>query len=108
MKPNVVRTQRSLILLIAIAFALFCTEASRGQDTDARSAPSVEQVKFFESKIRPVLIQECYGCHSSKTSNAKGGPRLDNEQLTPLGGSSGPAVVPGDLDASVIYSAITY
>lgn len=67
-----------------------------------------EQLTFFESKIRPVLIQECYSCHSSKTGNTKGGLRLDSEQLTHLGGESGPAVVPGDLDASLIYQAISY
>jgi len=67
-----------------------------------------EQLTFFESKIRPLLVKECYSCHSSKTGNAKGGLRLDTEQLTKLGGNSGPAVVPGDLDASLIYGAISY
>ncbi|MEO8271615.1 MAG: DUF1549 domain-containing protein, partial [Aureliella sp.] len=110
MKPNVAFQQIFLILSYAVGFALLGTEISHGQDqgADARPAPTVEQIKFFESKIRPVLIQECYGCHSSKTGNAKGGLRLDNEQLMQLGGSSGPAVVPGDLDASLIYNAINY
>ncbi|MEZ6152126.1 MAG: PSD1 and planctomycete cytochrome C domain-containing protein [Pirellulaceae bacterium] len=108
MKPIVALSRSFLILLNATGFALLCTEASTGQDADDRPAPSVEQVKFFESKIRPVLIQECYGCHSSKTGNAKGGLRLDNEQLMHLGGSSGPAVVPGNVDESLIYNAISY
>jgi len=87
----------------AVAFFLLATPAT-GEETAIAS----EQLSFFESKIRPVLIQECYSCHSSKTGNAKGGLRLDSEQLTHLGGESGPAVVPGDLDASLIYQAISY
>ena len=67
-----------------------------------------EQRNFFESKIHPVLIRECYGCHSNKAGNVRGGLRLDTRQLTLLGGGSGPAVVPGDLDESLLYNAITH
>ncbi len=84
------------------------TEVNAAEDKAVKTKPSVEQINFFESKIRPVLIKECYSCHSSKTGNAKGGLRLDTEQLTHLGGSSGPAIVPGDLEASLLYNAITY
>lgn len=69
---------------------------------------SPEQLSFFESKIRPVLIRECYSCHSNQTGNARGGLRLDTRQLTAIGGDGGPAVVPGDLDASLLWAAITY
>lgn len=69
---------------------------------------SAEQVDFFESKIRPVLIKECYGCHSNKTGNARGGLRLDTRELTHIGGSSGPAVVPGNLDESLLFNAIIH
>lgn len=67
-----------------------------------------EELKFFEKKIRPVLISECYGCHSNKSGNVRGGLRLDTKTLTHLGGSSGPAVVPGDLDESLLYNAILH
>ncbi|MBI1247227.1 DUF1553 domain-containing protein [bacterium] len=69
---------------------------------------TTEQRNFFESKIHPVLIRECYGCHSNKAGNVRGGLRLDTKQLTLLGGGSGPAVVPGDLDESLLYNAITH
>lgn len=69
---------------------------------------SPEAVDFFESKIRPVLIRECYGCHSSQAGNVRGGLRLDNQVLTRAGGSSGPAVVPGDLEASLLFNAINH
>jgi hypothetical protein len=67
-----------------------------------------EQLKFFETKIRPVLIKDCYGCHSNKAGNVRGGLRLDTKELTHIGGSSGPAVVPGDLEESLLFTAITH
>ena len=50
-----------------------------------------DQLKFFEAKIRPVLIRECYGCHSNQSGNVRGGLRLDTKELMLIGGSSGPA-----------------
>ena len=86
-------------------FSVICLATIvRAQETPL----TAEQVRFFESKIRPVLIKECYSCHSSQTGNAKGGLRLDTEQLTQLGGESGAAVVPGDVDSSLLYQAISY
>ncbi len=69
---------------------------------------TADELKFFENKIRPVLVKECYGCHSSKAGNVRGGLRLDTKELTLLGGSSGPAIVAGDLDQSLLYNAITH
>jgi hypothetical protein len=67
-----------------------------------------EQSKFFETKIRPVLIKECFGCHSNQAGNVRGGLRLDTKQRTYIGGDSGPAIVPGDLEESLLYNAITH
>lgn len=67
-----------------------------------------EQLQFFESKIRPVLVKECFGCHSNKSGNARGGLRLDTEALMHIGGSSGPAVVPGDVEESLLFNAMNH
>lgn len=67
-----------------------------------------EQLKFFETKIRPVLITECYGCHSNQSGNVRGGLRLDTQTLMHIGGSSGPGVVPGDLGESLLFNAINH
>lgn len=67
-----------------------------------------EQLSFFESKIRPVLIRECYGCHSNKSGNVRGGLRLDSKELMLIGGATGPAIVPGDLEESWLYNAINH
>lgn len=71
-------------------------------------SPDPDAVAFFETKIRPVLVNECYSCHSNETGNARGGLRLDTRQLTRIGGSSGPAVVPGQPEESLLYTAITH
>ncbi|MBM79829.1 MAG: hypothetical protein CMJ78_04460 [Planctomycetaceae bacterium] len=67
-----------------------------------------EELAFFESKIRPVLIRECYGCHSNKAGNVRGGLRLDTKQLMLIGGSSGPAIVPANLEESWLYNAMNH
>ena len=65
-------------------------------------------VGFFEQKIRPVLVQQCYACHSSQAKNVKGGLRLDTRSGLLEGGDSGPALVPGAPDESLILEALRY
>ena len=67
-----------------------------------------EQIKFFESKIRPVLVAECYGCHSQKSGKIRGGLLVDTKKGLEDGGNSGAAVVPGELDESTLWSAINH
>ncbi len=67
-----------------------------------------DELQFFETKIRPVLIKECYGCHSNNAGAVRGGLRLDTKERTEIGGSSGPAVVPGDLEESWLYNSINH
>jgi hypothetical protein len=55
-----------------------------------------------------VLIKECYGCHSNKSGNVRGGLRLDTKELMAIGGSTGPAIVPGNLEESWLYNAINH
>src|SRR5688500_15043359 len=57
-------------------------------------------LEFFESKIRPVLAEHCIGCHGAKKQ--KGGLRLDSRAAWAKGGDSGPAVVPGKADRSLL------
>ncbi len=72
-------------------------------------AASPEELAFFESKIRPVLVEKCYRCHATgEGSKVKGGLALDTREGTRKGGDSGPAVVPGDLKKSLLLEAIRY
>ena len=72
------------------------------------SAPTPEQVAFFESKIRPVLVEECSKCHSAKAEKIKGGLMLDSRAAVVKGGDSGPAIAPGDPDASLLIQAVRH
>ena len=67
------------------------------------AAPPQEQKDFFESRIRPVLAQQCFACH---TNSQMGGLRLDSREGMLKGGKSGPAVVPGDAEKSLLVSAV--
>lgn len=69
---------------------------------------AAEDVSFFESKIRPVLVERCYQCHSAKAEKVKGALLLDTREGVRKGGENGPAVVPGDLDKSLLIQAIRY
>src|SRR5688572_3500867 len=67
-----------------------------------------EQTTFFESKIRPVLVDNCYKCHSQASEKVKGGLLLDSREGWQKGGDSGPAIVPGNAEKSLLVRAIRY
>lgn len=71
-------------------------------------ATEAATLEFFESRIRPVLIEHCYECHSDKTDDVGGSLWLDSAQGMSEGGDSGPAITPGDIDGSLLISAIRY
>ena len=58
---------------------------------------------FFETKVRPVLAANCYDCHADMRS---GGLRLDSREAMLKGGKSGPAIVPGDPEKSLLIQAV--
>jgi hypothetical protein len=62
---------------------------------------------FFESRIRPVLIDKCYKCHSGQAGKPKAGLSLETRAGIQKGGQSGPAIVAGDPAASLLYQAIS-
>jgi hypothetical protein len=67
-----------------------------------------EQETFFETKIRPVLVEHCYSCHSQEAKTVQGNLLLDSPSLMRKGGDSGPAVVPSKPDESLLLSALKY
>ncbi len=70
--------------------------------------PTAEQVEFFENKVRPVLSDRCYSCHSQWAKKLKGGLTLDSRDAVLKGGDSGAAVVPGKPATSLLLKAVKY
>lgn len=88
---------KSVCLVLGLAWC--------GPAMAAGGAPP-EAIHFFETKIRPLLAENCYKCHDSKKQ--KGGLRLDNLGYMMEGGESGPALVPGDAGKSHLFRAVSY
>ena len=74
----------------------------------AATAIDPDDLEFFESKIRPVLVEHCYGCHSADARRLRGDFSLDTRDSIRRGGPSGAAIVPGDPDASLLIKAVRY
>ena len=72
----------------------------------AFGANDADKLRFFETKVRPLLAAECFECHSA--DKAEGGLRLDTATTTRAGGDSGPVVVPGNPEQSQLVNAIRY
>lgn len=81
------------------SFLILLSGAALAQVPDAK-APD-----YFENKIRPILANNCFGCH---TQSALGGLRLDSSEAMAKGGKRGPAVRPGDPDNSILMKAIRH
>jgi hypothetical protein len=93
------------IAWLACSLVLLTNTVTARADDKPRDARAVA---FFEKEIRPVLVQQCYSCHSAKAKNVKGGLLLDTRVGIRKGGESGPAVVPGKPDDSLLLDALRY
>jgi hypothetical protein len=88
---------------LLIIFALIGFNSAQA----AADLPS-DSLDFFEKKIRPVLSERCYSCHSARSEKLKGGLRLDSRAGVLKGGETGPVLTPGDPDKSRLIEAIKY
>src|SRR5687767_13943716 len=97
-------------LLVLIAWAGSASEGQSAANAPAAAAPpavpETEAMEFFERKVRPLLVQQCYGCHSAQAKNVAGGLLVDTRSGLLIGGASGPALVPGDPDRSRLIQAV--
>ena len=86
----------------AVVAGLLLTPGLFAAENDPRG------IEFFENKIRPVLVKSCYECHSATASKVRAGLLLDTRDGIRKGGESGPAVVPGNVDGSLLLKAIRH
>ena len=76
--------------------------------TNSLHAVDAERLQFFESKIRPLLVEHCFSCHSASAKSVKGGLRLDSPAELRAGGDSG-ALLDSDTPAdSLLLQAVRY
>src|SRR5258706_11517416 len=92
---------RIKITLLAIVSTAGLHSFARADD----AAPG--GIEFFEKKVRPLLVDNCYNCHSANT-NAKGGLRVDDRNGLLQGGNSGAAVVPGQPEKGLLIKTVGY
>jgi hypothetical protein len=84
---------------------LFCCEIAAGT-LAAEDEPTPEQAAFFETKVRPLLSERCFGCHGP--DKQKSGLRLDSRAAMLAGGDSGAAIEPGSPESSLLVDAVNY
>jgi Protein of unknown function (DUF1553)/Protein of unknown function (DUF1549)/Planctomycete cytochrome C len=94
--------------IAALSFVWLLSVAATRADDAAPARPGVDGIAFFEAKIRPVLVDRCYQCHSAGSEKVKGGLRVDHREGMVKGGDAGPSVVPGKPEESPLIEAIRY
>jgi len=101
------RAIKKVTVLIALGLCLLGARQFAGPV--GADEPSPAGLEFFEQKIRPVLVDKCYLCHSAQAKKLRGGLLLDSREGMLKGGTSGaPAVVPGEPEKSLLIKAIRY
>ena len=95
-----IRSPRSdMLWLSAVAGLVLCSSGRAAEG---------EGIEFFEKKVRPVLVEHCYSCHSEQAGKRKGGFVLDSRDGLRKGGDSGPALVPGRPEQSRLIRAVRH
>ncbi|MFM8469645.1 MAG: c-type cytochrome domain-containing protein, partial [Limisphaerales bacterium] len=96
---------RQLAGLVCLAGSLVVGIRDASAQTPAFPA---EDLEFFEKRVRPLLAERCYECHSASAKKLKGGLRLDSRDAALKGGDTRPAVVAGEPDKSLLLEAVRY
>jgi hypothetical protein len=97
--------RRNIACAVLIGLASVIANAA-SMPPDVR--PSKEGVDYFEKKIRPVLVHNCYECHSGDPAKTKGHLNLDTRDGLRKGGDSGAVIVLGHADSSLLIEALRY
>jgi hypothetical protein len=93
-------------LLLAVLLMPGLGTAAGAQEATKPVPPSAEAVRFFESRVRPILADNCFQCHGPKKH--RGDLRLDSRAAILSGGDKGPAIVPGRPEKSLLLRAVRY
>ena len=99
-------TLRCSALMVVTLCAMSLPSLAQKKENTSRGNPAARA--FFKETVRPILERHCYRCHSHQAKKAKGGLVLDSRSGWAKGGQSGPALVPGKPDKSLLLSAVRY
>jgi hypothetical protein len=105
---STIRTRRHVALpagILGLLAVACCCWAGRAP---AYAQSAADQGEFYETKVRPLLVQHCLKCHSGQGKKTKAELNLDDRDGWLRGGESGPAVVPGHPEKSLLIEAISY
>src|SRR5207244_6316928 len=97
--------KRGLVLFAAIVWG---TATLTAAELPKAAVVSTADREFFERKVRPLLSQHCYQCHSTKAKKQRGGLQLDSRPAVEKGGDSGSPIVPGRPNDSLLIRAVRY
>jgi cytochrome c553 len=98
----------SALLAAAALLALAPVAPARPAKGGFADEPTPEQLAFFEKKIRPVLVESCYKCHSAEAEKIKGGLTLDTRAGVRKGGEGGPIISPGSPERSKLIASLKH
>ncbi len=101
-KPSLTRA----LAVLLCAGAVWMLASGVGLAAEPSNKLSPEGVEFFEKRIRPILVANCYECHSVDRKKKEGGLSLDSREAVLKGGESGPAIVRGDPEKSLLITAV--
>src|SRR5438105_5969349 len=92
---------------LAVYFSFALAIAAPATATAQPMLSDDAKVEFFEKKIRPLLANNCFNCHSANT-NSQGGLRVDDRNGLLKGGGRGPAIMPGQPEKSLLIQAVSH
>lgn len=110
---KVIAVSRSMFVLSVVLAAggLGSTKINATEETNVVQSSTKSEIEskleFFEKKVRPILYDNCFNCHSADNKEA-GGLRVDDHRALLKGGAAGPAIVPGQPEKSVLVKRITH
>jgi hypothetical protein len=111
MRPRILskhpQARQTACSLFVVALAVRVFSAGAFAAAPVQGADSRE-VEFFEKSVRPLLEEHCIECHSAAKGKTKGGLALDNAAATLKGGDTGPAIVVGSAEKSLLLKAVSY
>ena len=100
---HLAKTRANVALTFLFLVSVAVSDDGVAAETDR---PTANQLRFFETTIRPLLVDHCYECHGADEQESE--LRVDSLQGLLTGGKAGPSLVPGKPTSSLIVTAVSY